>query len=44
MFVTVRVFSTKVEQVDAGENDEKAAKQRDCVNGGGRVEALEQQA
>ena len=40
----IGVFARKVEEVDAGEDDEEAAKERDGVYGGGGVEALEQEA
>lgn len=41
---TVGVFPREVEEVDAGEDDEEAAEQGDGVNGGGGVEALEEEA
>jgi hypothetical protein len=39
---TVRVFAREVEEVHAGKNYEKAAEERDCVNGVGGVESLEE--
>ena len=38
----IRIFSRKIEEVDAGEDDEEAAKEGDCVHGIGRVEAAEE--
>ena len=43
MPVAVGVVAREVEQVDAGEDDKEAAEKRDCVYGGGGVEALEEQ-
>lgn len=40
----VGVFAREVEEVDAGEDDEEAAEQGDGVDGGGGVEALEEEA
>ena len=40
----VGIVAGQVEQVDAGEDDEEAAEEGDCVYGGGGVEALEQKA
>ena len=33
VLVAVGVFAAEVEQVDAGEDDEEAAEERDCVYG-----------
>lgn len=44
MSVAVGVVAREVEEVYAGEDDEEAAEQGDGVDGGGGVEALEEEA
>lgn len=38
----VGIVSRQVQQVDSGENDQESTQQRDCVDGIGGVESLEQ--
>lgn len=41
---TVWVFAGQVEEVDTRKDNEEAAQKGNCVNGGGGVEALEEEA